>query len=150
MRKTCAVMLAALGLTGLAACQSGPDQFAVSAGDLPPIVPTYRTQIATWATGFYAEPASLRALQISDPVLMRDRTGRLHWLVCIEADARQRGGDSMGVQRQAFGFSPSGMSAPLDRKGSTLVREDCDEHPLVWRPWRLLESTAVKRPARHR
>ncbi len=110
------------------------------------------SQDADKARGFYAEPESLRGLQISDPVLMRDRTGRLLWLVCIEADARQRGGDYMGVQRQAFGFAPTvSMSAPLDRKSTTLVREDCDEHPLAWRTWRLSEGTpVVKRPARHR
>lgn len=123
-------------VAGLAACQgAGPGPGLVAAGDLPPITPDYRKRIATWASEFYAEPRSLRGTQISDPVLMRDRTGRLLWLVCIEADARAAGGGYMGPQRQAFGFAPNYFLAPLERNNATLVRQDCDASPLIWRPW---------------
>jgi hypothetical protein len=134
MRYVGAVLLAMVGLT---ACQGvgAPDQLAVSPGDLPPIQADYRARIVAWARGFYAEPRGLRSTEISDPLLMRDRTGRLLWLVCIAADSRERGGDYRGVQRQAFGFAPGIFSAPLERSRSTLIRQDCDEHPLVWRPW---------------
>ena len=141
MRNVGGVLLAIMGLVGLAACQgtSRPDQLAVSAGDLPPITPDYRVRITDWARGFYAEPHSLRATEISDPVLIRDRTGHLLWLVCIAADSRQKGGDYRGPQRQAFGFAPNFFSAPLERNKTTLVRQDCDEQPLVWRPWPQLQ-----------
>lgn len=136
MRYVMWALLAASGLPGLAACQSlGAEQTAVIAGDLPPIAPDYRTRIATWARGFYAEPHSLRSTRISDPKLIRDRTGRLLWLVCLEADARERRGAYMGPQRQAFGFAPSYFSAPLERNRANLVREDCDDAALAWRAW---------------
>jgi hypothetical protein len=137
MRYVGAVLLAVVGLTGLGACQSAqaPDQLAVSPGDLPPIQADYRTRITAWARGFYAEPHTLRSTEISDPVLIRDQTGRLLWLVCISADSRASGGGYRGPQRQAFGFAPNFFSAPLERNKTTLIREDCDEHPLVWRAW---------------
>ena len=136
MRYLVWALLAMSGLTGLAACQSTtPDQTAVAAGDLPPIAPDYRTRITTWARGFYAEPQRLQGTRISDPKLIRDGTGRLLWLVCIEASARERGGNQMQTQRQAFGFAPNYFSAPLERNRATLVRGDCDDPTLAWRPW---------------
>jgi hypothetical protein len=133
MRYLVWALLAVSGVMGLAACQS-TDQTAVVAGDLPPIAPDYRVRITTWARGFYADPQSLRETRISDPKLIRDGTGRLLWLVCIEADARGDG-RHMGPQRQAFGFAPNYFSAPLERNRATLVRQDCDDPTLAWRPW---------------
>jgi hypothetical protein len=136
MRYLVWALLAVSGLTGLGACQSTqPVQTAVVAGDLPPIAPDYRARISAWARGFYAEPRRLRATQITDPKLIRDHTGRLLWLVCIEASARDRAGAQMAAQRQAFGFAPGYFSAPLERNRATLVREDCDDPSLAWRPW---------------
>jgi hypothetical protein len=136
MRYLVWALLAVSGLTGLGACQStGPDQTAVIAGDLPPLGPGYRARIADWAKSFYAEPRTLRGTRITDPKLIRDRTGRLIWLVCIEADARARDGGYMGPQRQAFGFAPNYFSAPLERNRATIVRQDCDDPTLLWQPW---------------
>ena len=83
LRSACAAIMSVLG-----ACNaSGPSQNAVSPGDLPAIRPDYRAAILTWARGFYAEAHGLRDTAISDPLLRRDDTGRLVWLVCVEANA---------------------------------------------------------------
>ena len=121
------LLVTLLGPLALSACMSGPDQRAVMTGDLPPIAKDYRQSIATWARTYYASPRALRAARISDPVLTRDSTGRLVWLVCIEAHV-----PSAGAERQAFGFAPNYVSAPLRRRDSSLTRDDC-ERPLVWR-----------------
>jgi hypothetical protein len=123
-------------VTGLAACQdsTAPQQLDVGAATLPPIAKDYRAQIVDWARGFYRDPRTLQGTQISDPILIRDETGRLLWQVCIVADARGPDGRYMGPQRQAFGFAPNYFSAPLQRNNSTLIRENCDR-PLTWRPF---------------
>lgn len=131
---------AAAILWALGACTaSGPSQNAVAAGDLPAIRSDYSAAILAWARGFYAEPHGLRETAISDPLLRRDDTGRLVWLVCIAANARERAGGYtggyMGVQRQAFGFAPNYMSSPLERNRSALTREDCDDPRLAYRPF---------------
>lgn len=111
---------------------SGPDQRAAMPGSLPPIARDYRAKIAEWARRYYVEPAALRDAALSDPVLTRDGTGRLLWLVCLDVDAGPAAG---GRQLQAFGFAPNYVSAPLERSGSSLNREDCTRTPLTWRNW---------------
>ncbi|WP_210261085.1 hypothetical protein [Enterovirga aerilata] len=101
-------------------------------GDLPPIARDYRARIAEWARGFYRDPGALRDAALSDPVLTRDSTGRLLWLVCLDVDA---GPGSGGRQMQAFGFAPGYVSLPLSRAGSSVNRADCATAPLTWRPW---------------
>lgn len=127
------VLLAALALS---ACSPPLPPTDVTAGDLPPIAHDYRASIVAWTKRFYEEPASLRGVSISDPVLTRDSHGRLVWLVCFEGEARGRDGGYLGSEREAFGFAPNYVSAPLERRGSSLSRQDCDIRPLVFRPWR--------------
>lgn len=144
------VLLAALALS---ACSPPLPPTDVTAGDLPPIAPDYRASIVAWSRRFYAEPASLRGVATSDPVLTRDTHGRLLWLVCFEGEARGRDGGDLGRRREAFGFAPNYVSAPLERRGSSLSRQDCDIRPLVFRPWSdfpALTKTASRRTARRR
>lgn len=128
-RSACLVLLA------LAGCMAPPSQYVVAPGDLPPIARDFRRSILAWAKLYYAEPASVRGGAISDPVLVRDDTGRLLWLVCIEADAALVDGGRTGLVRQAFGFAPNYVSAPLARNGATLTRQECDAPALTWRPF---------------
>lgn len=135
MRRAGLVLVAGLLLTGqVVAQEAAPGQLDIGPGSLPPLDKAYRNQIVDWARNFYVDPGSLTETEISDPVLVRDTTGRLLWQVCIVANARGRDGRYMGPQRQAFGFAPGFFSAPLNRNKSTLIREDCDR-PLTWRPW---------------
>ena len=127
------LLLTLVGPLALSACMGGLDQRAVVAGDLTPIDMGYRRSILAWAGSYYPAPRALRAARISDPVLARDSTGRLVWLVCIEAAA-----PSTGPERQAFGFAPNYVSAPLARRDSSLTRDDC-ERPLAWRAFPQLE-----------
>lgn len=122
-----------IGLLALSACMGGPDPRAVAAGDLPPIAREYRQSLLTWARSYYPAPRALRAARISDPLLARDSTGRLVWLVCIEATT-----PATGLERQAFGFAPNYVSAPLARRESSLTRDEC-ERPLSWRAFPQLE-----------
>lgn len=125
----------ALVALGLAGCSPAGPGGEASRADLAPIAPDYRKSIVVWARGFYADPHSLRGVMISDPVPARDGNGRLLWLVCIEADARGRDGAYLGSERQAFGFAPNYVSAPLERRGASLTRDDCGTRALTWRPW---------------
>ena len=127
--------LSLLGLLALCACGISPSHETLQGATLPPISRDYRTRILAWAGHFYDRPHTLRSTQISDPILIRDSTGRLLWLVCIEADAQARDGRYLGPRRQAFGFAPDYMSSPLERNGATIIRQTCDEHPLVWHRW---------------
>lgn len=150
MKRFAILAAAALGLSG---CVQAVPPTDVSLGDLPPIVPDYRASIVTWSKTYYAEPASLRGVSASDPTLTRDNKGRLLWLVCFEADARGTDRRYLGAERQAFGFAPNYVSAPLDRRGSSLSREDCDIRPLVWRPWPTFPALArmsERHPSRRR
>lgn len=131
--------LSLVGLLVLSACGVSPSHEALLGAPFPPISRDYRAQIIAWAGHFYDDPHSLRATRISDPVLIRDSTGRLLWLVCIDADARARNGGYLGPTREAFGFAPNYMSSPLQRNGATIIRQSCDEHPLVWHRWPALE-----------
>lgn len=127
------LLVTLLGPLGLSACIGELDQRAVVAGDLPPIAKEYRGSILAWAKSYYPAPRRVRAARISDPVLARDSTGRLVWLVCIEATT-----PATGPERQAFGFAPNYVSAPLARRDASLTRDDCDR-PLAWRAFPQLE-----------
>ncbi len=129
------LLVTLLGPLGLSACMSELDQRAVVAGDLPPITKEYRQSVLAWAKSYYPVPRSVRAARISDPVLARDSTGRLVWLVCIEATT-----PATGAERQAFGFASNYVSAPLARRESSLTRDDC-ERPLAWRAFPQLERS---------
>jgi hypothetical protein len=94
----------------------------------------YRKKIVEWANRYYAEPASVRYLAHTDPVRIRESAGREVWLVCVELDARERGGPYMGRRRIAVGFGDA-QSAPMERSGYDLTNEDCDAPQLVWRAW---------------
>lgn len=124
--------LSLLALAFLPGCVPGAEQRAVSAGDLPPIPGDYRARIAGWARHYYAQPSALGDPALSEPVLTRDSTGRLLWLVCLDVDAGPNAG---GRQLQAFGFAPGYASFPLDRRGSSLSRDDCRSAQLTWRAW---------------
>ena len=88
-----------------------------------------------WANRYYAEPASVRYLAVTDPVRVRESVGQELWLVCVELDARERGGPYMGPRRVALGFGSGVFSAPLERSRLDLRNEDCDAPHFVWRPW---------------
>lgn len=127
------LLLTLAGPLGLSACMDGLEQRAVVAGDLPPIDKEYRGSIVAWARSYYPAPRQIRAARISDPVLARDSTGRLVWLVCVEATT-----PATGPERQAFGFAPNYVSAPLARREASLTRDDC-ERPLAWRAFPQLD-----------
>lgn len=127
------LLVTLLGPLGLSACTGGLDPRAVAAGDLPPIDTGYRQSVLAWAASYYPAPRAIRSARISDPVLARDSTGRLVWLVCIEAAT-----PATGAERQAFGFAPNYVSAPLARRDSSLTRDDC-ERPLTWRAFPQIE-----------
>jgi hypothetical protein len=99
------------------------------------IQPDYRTKIVEWASRYYAEPASVRFLAITDPVRVRDSVGQEAWLVCVELDARERSGPYMGPRRIAIGFGGGPLSAPMERSNYDFRNEDCEARQLVWRAW---------------
>lgn len=121
------------------------DQREVGPGYIAPINPQYRTMIVNWGNGFFANRNALAGASVSRPVLVRDETGRLLWLVCVEAPNAGIDPDTGSVQRHAFGFAQGYMTAPQARAKATLTRQDCDARPLAWQP---LHATA--RTARHR
>lgn len=129
------LLLASLAL-GSASAASAQDQEAVAFGSLPPIQRDYRTKIASWARTFFVEPAALTGMTISDPLLIRDGTGRLLWLVCLEAHNPRTSPPPARTERHAFGFAPNYFTAPQERRGSSLTYETCYEHTLAWRPFR--------------
>lgn len=112
------------------------EQHEVGLGTLPPISRDYKARITRWARTYYLEPRTVGGAMLSDPVLIRDGTGRLLWLVCFEAATGSAASRSPAPERFAFGFAPGYVSAPLDRRGATILRADCDERPLAWRPFR--------------
>jgi hypothetical protein len=125
-------------LLGAAAPAGAQDQEAVAFGSLPPIERGYRSRIAAWARNFFVDPTALRGLAISDPLLIRDGSGRLLWLVCLEAQNPLTAPPPKRTERHALGFAPDYFTAPQERRGSSLNFQICDEHPLVWRPFREL------------
>lgn len=136
MRVTRPILLASL-LLGLAGPAPAQEQEAVAYGSLPPIPRDYRARIATWAQTFFVDPAALRGMSISDPMLIRDGTGRLLWLVCLDARNPLTTPPPARTERHAFGFAPGFFTAPQERRGSAITYETCDERPLTWRPFQL-------------
>ncbi|HMO29277.1 hypothetical protein [Enterovirga sp.] len=134
----------------LALLSAGPslafDQREVGPGRLPPIPRDYAATIASWGRFFFADPNALAGASLSAPVLIRDGTGRLLWLVCLEAPNAGPDPRTGGVQRHAFGFAPNNyFTAPEERRQSTLTRDYCDERPLAWRPLHATLRTARRR-----
>ena len=126
----------ALGaVLALAGCNYDRTPNFLGATAAPKIPPDYRRRIVEWASRYYAEPASVRFLAITDPVPVRESAGREAWLVCVELDARERGGPYMGPRRVATAFAGAHFSAPMERSGFDLRNEDCEARHLVWRAW---------------
>lgn len=126
-------LLASLFLSAPAGAQ---DQEAVAYGSLPPIERGYPARIALWARSFFVDPAAIAGSMISDPRLIRDGSGRLLWLVCLEAPNPLTTPPPARTQRHAFGFAPDFFTAPQERRGSSLTYEACDDPSLAWRPFR--------------
>lgn len=120
-----------LALCGSAVAQ---DQRELASGSLPPISRDYKARISSWGRQYFVEPRAVTGATISDPVLIRDGTGRLVWLVCVEATNTAQTARP-GPSRFAFGFAPNYFSAPVERRYATIMRTDCDERQLVWRPF---------------
>lgn len=133
-RKRVASALILAAGSGLAGCEAAGRMDGVARGDLPAIRRDYRNVIVRWAEGFYAQPRDVRRARISDPELTRDGTGRLVWLVCVEADVNLRDGRS-DRQVVAFGFTPGDVSAPLQRDRSAVINGYCGERALAYRPF---------------
>ena len=114
------------------------DQEAVGLGEMPPLSPDYKTRIVEWAKFFFPDPRTLRSATLSDPVVIRDQSGRMLWLVCVEAENTAATAGPIGPQRYAFGFHGAYMTAPRVRASSPLVNQRCDEQPLSYRPFREL------------
>ena len=98
------------------------------------IPPDYRQKIVAWTKRYYIEPNSVRILASSDPMPILVTSGIPVWLVCVELDARERGGPYMGPRRIALGFYPD-LSAPMERKIVDLKNEDCEHPQIAWREW---------------
>jgi hypothetical protein len=113
----------------------GQEQREIGAGSLPPIQRDYKARISSWARQFFVAPRAVTGATISDPILVRDGTGRLLWLVCVEATNTAPTARLPGPDRYAFGFAPNYFTAPVERRGATILRTDCDERQLVWRPF---------------
>jgi hypothetical protein len=129
----CALAAASLALGG---CTFDRRPLVIGQGKAErPAPPTSRKAIVDWANRYYAEPASVRYLAVTDPVRVRESVGQELWLVCVELDARERGGPYMGPRRVALGFGSGVFSAPLERSRLDLRNEDCDAPHFLWRPW---------------
>jgi hypothetical protein len=133
LRRTVALALCAAALA-LAGCNYDRTPNFLSGPTPAKLPPDYRKKIVEWAHRYYAEPGSVRFLAISDPVPVRESAGNELWLVCVEIDARERGGPYMGARRLAIGFGHA-FSAPLERSRLDIRNEDCALRQLVWRPW---------------
>ncbi|MFL5172992.1 MAG: hypothetical protein ACJ8CX_20360 [Microvirga sp.] len=119
-----------------------------------------------WTKRYYVEPDSVRFLAITEPipvlvaggvpVSQQVRGAVSVWLVCVELDARERGGPYMGPRRIAFGLGPGFFSAPMERakvdthNNLDLQNNDCDARQLTWRDWRGDEASAARRRYRRR
>jgi len=104
------------------------------------IATDYRQKIVAWTKRYYVEPESVRFFGVTDPVPALTTGGVPVWLVCVELDARERGGPYMGPRRIAFGLTANVMSAPQERSNIGLQNEDCDSPQLTWREWRVPAS----------
>ena len=136
-------VLVALGLS-IAGGAAAQVQREVGPGHLPPIARDYKNQIVAWSRAFFADPAAVRGTLLSDPVLIRDETGRLLWLVCLQADNTYPYAREPQPDRHAFGFAPNYFSAPNERRFSTLTRDDCDARRLTWRPFRTTSHARLR------
>lgn len=130
------------------------------------VLPDYRQRIVAWTKRYYVEPDSVRFLAITEPipvlvaggvpVSQQVRGAVSVWLVCVELDARERGGPYMGPRRIAFGLGPGFFSAPMERgqvdthNNLDLQNNDCDARQLTWREWRGDEASAARRRYRRR
>lgn len=121
------------------------DQREIGPVSLAPIARDYPSRISRWATGFFADRSALAGASLSSPVLVRDGTGRLLWLVCLQAPSAGPDPRTGGVQRHAFGFAPNYFTAPQQRMRATLTRDYCDERPLAWRPFHAAVRVAHRR-----
>lgn len=128
-------ILATLALVlGTAVPASAFDQSEIGPVSLAPITKDYPARITQWAATYFADRNALAGASISAPQLIRDGTGRLLWLVCLEAPNAGPDPRTGGRLRQAFGFAPNYFSAPQERRRATLTRDYCDERSLAWRP----------------
>lgn len=134
-RRLPALALPCLAALALAGCVYDRTPNFLAAPLAAKIPADYRVKIVAWARRYYAEPASVRILAISDPAPVRTGAGQEVWLVCAEIDAHARGGGPMGARRIAFGFGAGPLSAPNERSGIDLRNEDCELRPLAWRAW---------------
>lgn len=134
-RRLPALALACLAAVALAGCVYDRRPNFLAAPLAAKIPADYRIKIVDWARRYYAEPASVRFLAISEPAPVRTGAGQEVWLVCVEVDARARGGAPMGPRRIAIGVAPGLFSAPYERSNSDLRNEDCELRPLAWRAW---------------
>src|SRR3954464_12610503 len=117
----------------------------------PPIPSSFNLKktVADWIKSSFVEAPSLRSVMISDPVPIDLPSSSANWLVCIELDARAKGGDYMGPRRFALGFQvsePTAEQRGINPKASTTVvlippnyegrlpAFECDRYPLQWRP----------------
>lgn len=124
--------LTLLAMLALSACGTPAlHQEAVGPGALPPITADYRGSILAWARRSYVDRRTLAHPRLSEPELIRDSSGRLLWLVCLEVENRGRPDPDL----RAFGFAPNYFSAPLQRNGSSLVADYCRERRLAWTPF---------------
>lgn len=129
-------ILSALALAGaMAAPALAFDQRELGPVSLAPITRDYPSRISRWASNFFVDRNALAGARLSSPVLLRDGTGRLLWLVCLDAPNAGPDPRTGGVQRHAFGFAPNYFTAPQQRMRATLTRDYCDERPLAWRPF---------------
>lgn len=131
---------APLGLLGLASlalsgCANDRAPNFLAAPITAKIPVDYRIKIVDWAKRYYAEPASVRFLAISDPVPVRTSSTHEVWLVCVELEASARGGTAIGPRRIAFGVAPGMFSAPNLRSAIDIKNDDCEARPLAWRAW---------------
>jgi len=137
----------------------------------PPIPSSFNLKktVADWIKSSFVEAPSLRSVMISDPVPIDLPSSSANWLVCIELDARAKGGDYMGPRRFALGFQVSEPTAeqrginptapttvvliPPNYEGR-LPAFECDRYPLQWRPWpdwaRSSDPAAAKRHGRQK
>lgn len=141
MKRSLLILVSSLGL---AACAAVPGQETALPGDLAPIARDHRGWIAAWA-GRHGLREELRGALISDPLLIRDSTGRLLWLACLDLDPSRREPAGLRPRLHAFGFAPNYTTAPLERAGSPLNWEICTEHPLAWRPFQVEARRAYRR-----
>lgn len=139
-------ILSALALAGVTAAPAlAFDQRELGPVGLAPIARDYPARISRWASNFFADRNALAGASLSSPVLLRDGTGRLLWLVCLRAPNAGPDPRTGGVQVHALGFAPNYFTAPQQRMRATLTRDYCDERPLAWRPFHARARIAHRR-----